>query len=81
MSKGTVRTGTKTVDDAGGALGEALNNWFTEFGATAIFRTCATCKHMAVDGPAFCSRYNMTPPASVIVTACNEYNDSEEIPF
>lgn len=81
MLKGTVRTGTDTVDIAGNDLAKKLNDWFTQFGPTAIFRTCATCKFMEPDAPAFCKRYDMTPPASVIVSACDQYEDSEEIPF
>lgn len=81
MPKASLRLNTQTVDDASNDLAAKLNDWFTGHGPTAIFRTCATCKHMAVDAPAFCNRYNMTPPAAVIVAACPEYDDNEEIPF
>ena len=76
-----MRTGTETVDVAGNALAEALNNWLTGFGPSAIYKNCDNCRHMAEQGAPVCSKFNATPPASVIVVGCDEHDDKEDIPF
>lgn len=83
MTLSKVRQSGLTADEASNALGEALNNWFEKFGATAIFKSCANCSAMVNDNatPAYCSKYNMTPPVAVIMTGCPNHVDAEEIPF
>lgn len=76
-----MRTGTETVDVAGNALAEALNNWLVGFGPSAIYKNCDNCSYMTEDGPALCKFYNMTPPAHIIVVGCPEHMDKEDIPF
>ncbi len=68
-------------DDASIALSVALNNWFTSYGPSVIFKTCENCKFMAENGPAYCSLWNVTPPASVICSGCPSHQDKQEIPF
>lgn len=83
MSKpvASMRIGTETVDATGHALSVALNKWFTESGPSAIYRNCDNCRHMVEDGPAMCTLFNATPPASVIVVGCPSHDDKEQIPF
>lgn len=81
MSNARMRTGTETVDVAGNALANSLNTWLTEYGPSAIYKNCDNCRHMAEQGAAHCSKFNATPPASVIVVGCNEHDDKEDVPF
>lgn len=81
MQNYKMRIGTHSVDEAGNALATALSDWLKEYGPVTLFRTCVTCTHMSVDGPAHCAKFGMTPPAAVITKACDEYVDNEEIPF
>lgn len=82
MSNARLRTGTVIIDEASGELADALNNWFTKYGPSVIFKTCENCRHMTEnDEPAFCKRFNMTPPARIIMVGCGEHDDKEEIPF
>lgn len=77
-----MRTDTQSVEESGQALAEALNAWLTGYGPSAIYKNCENCVHMAEGNvPAFCSKYQMTPPASVIVAGCPAHQDKEEIPF
>lgn len=76
-----MRLNTQTVDEFGNQLAGALMDVFTSAGPSAMFRNCDNCRHMVEDGPALCTKYNMTPPASVIVVGCDEHDDKEEIPF
>lgn len=76
-----LRTDGGSLADAGNALSESLNKWMTDFGPSVLFKTCENCKHMSEQGPAFCSLWNVTPPASVILSACPSHQDKEEIPF
>lgn len=68
-------------EPASAALSQLLNTWLTDFGPSDIYRTCGNCKHMAQQGPAFCGRYQMTPPVDVILMGCAFHEDIEEIPF
>lgn len=79
--KAQMRHNTQSVREAGDALAGKLNDWFSEFGPGAVFKSCANCKHMDPDAPPLCKRYGMTPPAKVIVVGCEQHEDSEEIPF
>lgn len=63
------------------ALSQLLNAWLTDFGPSDIYRTCGNCKHMAQEGPASCTLYQMTPPVAVILSGCPSHEDIEEIPF
>lgn len=81
MNEFRMRTGTITVEEAGNALAEALNSWLTRYGPSSIYKNCDNCRFMNENGPAFCNRYGMTPPASVIVSGCFDHDDKEEIPF
>lgn len=76
-----MRTGTVTVEESGNALAEALNKWFVETGPSNLYKNCDNCRHMVEGGPAFCTKFNATPPASVIVVGCPDHDDKEEIPF
>ena len=72
----------QTTQFANDDLGRLLNEWFEKHGPTAIYKTCENCKHMpGGDAPAFCTLYQMTPPARVILTGCPSHDDCEEIPF
>ena len=72
---------TDDMQCAGAALSTLLDDWLTRFGPSALFQTCETCKHMSEQGPAHCSKFNMTPPASVILSGCDDYDDKGDIPF
>jgi len=76
-----MRLNTQTVDEFGNALAEALMDIFTQHGPSAMFRNCDNCFHMSEQGPAHCSKFNATPPASVIVVGCDQHDDKEDIPF
>lgn len=76
-----LREGTHETDAASLALSEALNRWFTDFGPSPMFRSCESCHFMVRGGPAFCQRYNMTPPVEIITAGCDEYKDMGAIPF
>lgn len=69
------------ADHASYALGEALNKWFSAYGPGSIFANCENCKHMAEQGPAFCTLYKTTPPVAVIMAGCPSHEDKEDIPF
>jgi hypothetical protein len=66
--------------DAAFALSTALNKWLTEHGGE-IVKSCASCMHMRREGPAFCGKFNMTPPIDVIAKGCEKYEDESDIPF
>ena len=76
-----LREGTYEADQAGAALGDHINRWLTDFGPSPIFKTCESCHFMQKGGPAFCKRWNMTPPVEVILSSCDAYKDQGEIPF
>lgn len=76
-----LRINTPSVNEASGALADALNGWFTSYGPSILYKNCDNCRHMAENGPAHCGKYNMTPPASVIVAGCQDHFDKEDIPF
>lgn len=77
----TMRLGTQTVDAFGNGLATSMMEVFVAFGPSAIFRNCDNCRHMAENGPAVCSLYQMTPPANVIVVGCDKHDDKEDVPF
>lgn len=81
MSNAKMRLNTETVDQFGNALATSLMAVFTEYGPSAIFRNCDNCRHMTENGAAFCSKFNATPPASVIVVGCDQHDDKEDTPF
>ena len=77
-----LRTDTNTINEASNDLANVLNDWFTKWGPSTIFKTCENCRHMTEgDTPAFCGRYNMVPPARVMTVGCPSHDDKEEIPF
>jgi len=77
-----LRTDTVTIDEASNDLANSLNNWFTKWGPSVIFKTCENCRHMTEgDEPAYCKRYNMVPPARIMLVGCAEHDDKEEVPF
>lgn len=77
-----MRIDTDSVAQAGNELATVLNNWLVKHGPDTLYRTCASCKAMTEgDAAAYCTRFNMTPPARVILTGCPEHNDKEAIPF
>lgn len=81
MTEAKMRVGTETVQEAGLDLSKALSAWLTKYGPTAIYRNCANCVHMDPDKPALCKKYNLVPPAKIIVVGCPEHDDAENIPF
>lgn len=60
-------------------LGKFLDQWLTGLDVTDLFRTCVTCSNL--EGDRLCKYFNRPPPASVIVTGCEHYDDGEHIPF
>lgn len=57
-------------------LSGKLNEWLERSGPDGLFRTCGSCRQMARDpSPAYCHRYGMTPPLSVIMTGCDAHDD------
>lgn len=81
MSKASMRVGTEAVQETGMALSKLLNKWFEDSGPSAIYRNCDNCRHMVENAPAHCTKFNATPPASVIVVGCPDHDDKESIPF
>lgn len=45
-----------------------------------IFQTCVSCEHWNHEKDE-CKKFNIKPPASVIVDGCSCYVDFDEIPF
>lgn len=80
-TKYVMRMSVPSVDAFGNDLARALSKVLTEHGPEIVFQTCGSCKHMKEDGPAFCTKYNMTPPCSVILSGCPAHDDKEDIPF
>lgn len=76
-----LRINTLSVQEAGNSLANALNKWMTDYGPSIMYRNCDNCRHMNEDGPAHCSLWKLTPPASVIVSGCPSHDDKEDIPF
>jgi hypothetical protein len=77
-----MRVDTDSVAQAGNDLADALNKWLIKYGPDVIYKTCASCKFMTEgNNAAHCSKYNMVPPARVILTGCSEHSDKEAIPF
>lgn len=77
-----LRTGTQSIDDASNELARSLNDWFIRYGPSIIFKTCENCSFMSeAPASAFCDKFKMTPPASVICSGCPEHHDKEEVPF
>lgn len=61
-------------------LSVALNNWLTKHGGEMV-QSCASCRNMRREGPAFCDKFGMTPPIDVIQKGCEKYEDESDIPF
>lgn len=76
-----MRVGVPSVNEAGNSLAIALDKWLTDYGPSTLYKNCDNCRHMNEDGPAHCSLWKLTPPASVIVSGCPSHEDKEEIPF
>jgi hypothetical protein len=45
-----------------------------------LFATCLTCCNFDVDS-VFCRLYKQSPPPHIIVRACDQYMDIDDIPF
>ncbi len=45
-----------------------------------IFQTCLSCDHWNEEKE-ICNKYNIRPPAPIIVFACPDYCDDNHIPF
>lgn len=73
----------EALNKLGQNLSLVLTKWLVDTKSTALWQSCATCRQMRKDGPAFCFKYNLTPPVAVIVgeTKCEGYDDAESIPF
>lgn len=76
-----LRENTYESQRASEDLADHLNRWLTDFGPSPIFKTCESCRHMQRGGPAFCQKYNVTPPVEVIIKACPAYEDQGQIPY
>lgn len=76
----TTKTATEQLDRN---MSEAISRWFQNIDLIDLFENCAGCHHMEQKGPAFCKKYQRTPPVQVIVGAihCDGFSDDEEIPF
>lgn len=61
-------------------LSAALNAWLLKHGGEVV-QSCANCRNMKREGPAFCTKFNMTPPIDVIQKSCEAYEDESDIPF
>lgn len=62
-------------------LEELLNSWI-ELHGTNLFKNCGNCNHMhELDGKPFCHKFLTTPPLRIILSACPEHHDTNEIPF
>lgn len=81
MSNVKMRLNTQSVEAFGNNLATSLMDVLTKAGPSDIFRNCDNCRHMAEQGAAFCSKFNATPPASVIVVGCDQHDDKEDVPF
>ena len=62
------------------ALARALNS-VVQLHAGDFFRNCGNCTSMHANVPAFCNRHNVTPPAEIILTGCDDHFDVDDIPF
>jgi len=63
-------------------LGRRLNEWFVEFGAVGIYRTCGNCVYMTQDpDPVACQKFNVVPPISVVLKGCDYHKDNAAVPF
>jgi hypothetical protein len=81
MTTNKVRAGVGS-NASSADLSKLLVSWLEAHGAVGILRTCASCHHMTIGNePAFCTKFNVTPPANIIVAGCPEHSDREEIPF
>lgn len=61
-------------------LSEALGGWLSGLEVHNLFRTCLTCSNLATDDRT-CSIFNKQPPVRIVLTGCDSYIDSGEIPF
>lgn len=61
-------------------LSVALNDWLKKHGGEMV-ASCASCRNMRREGPAFCDKFGMTPPIDVIQKGCEAYEDESDIPF
>jgi hypothetical protein len=76
-----IRTGPG-ADEAGVELSQKLNEWLEHSGPSALFRTCQSCKQMKRENaPAFCDRWQMTPPVDIIMRGCDFHEDEAIAPF
>lgn len=67
----------------GDNMSTSFAHWLRDQDITDYAQNCLGCRHMAANGPAFCNKFNMVPPCTVIVGArpCEGFADNEEIPF
>ena len=60
-------------------LNDAIRKYITN-SANHPFQNCLNCKHWNFKEE-ICSRYNIRPPAEIIVYSCPDYEDSNDIPY
>lgn len=68
-----------SANDVAVDLSGLMSTWLDKMSITDLFRTCVTCQNLQNDR--HCLKFNSPPPASVVVTGCDQYADREEIPF
>jgi hypothetical protein len=44
------------------------------------YQSCLNCKHWHF-GKDLCGKFNTRPPTDIIVYSCDDYEDSDDIPF
>lgn len=57
------------------ALTRILNN-----PTRMAYQSCLNCKHWNF-GKDICDKFNVKPPADIIVYSCPDYEDNSDIPF
>lgn len=45
-----------------------------------LYESCLTCEHFNASNE-ICGKFGQRPPARIIVNACPEYKDNDNIPF
>lgn len=59
---------------------DKLDSFFKLFKRQDVYASCLTCLNWKADAE-LCTKYNVRPPATVIVNSCESYEDEAEIPF
>lgn len=69
----------KTIEEMPRGMKSILLQIFSAEGERSYyFKTCVTCSHFQTDE--VCKLFNVRPPASVIASGCEKYDDID-VPF